>query len=487
MRLLLSIFAMLLLSTSQAFGQRTWNNSAADNNFANGANWTGWTGAFTGSDQNWDINLLGANRAILSTAVGNVQRDLRIGDNGAQGELEVTASGSMTVTRDLRLARAGGATGQAIMTVNGGSVTVNREIFIGQSDNPGNPTIFTLNGGSVTNTGASSILNVAHQANNRGNLTINDGTFTTRTALFADGGTGPSTATLTVAGGSLTTTGGGYAFASGNGGATATVNVSGTGSITSATSMSFGFGLNSVANLNMSGGALHATGSFITFGQNATGSTTTVNMTGGTIAADRINWANDSASATLSMSGGVMNMAANPASTSGNRGALVLGSAGADLDLSGLALISAERLLNNAGGSIDLGGSSTLHLKGSTIETAPGSGLLASPTFSFAEQFLLNDWTGALGTINFSSFDSLLRVVGDQETLSVGGPVNFVSLFSSAIGNSRITHNVAGGFFDVGFDGTHSYVRVVPVPEPSSLGMVSLFGLIAAGRRIRGR
>lgn len=486
MRISLSIVAMLLC-TSQAFGQRIWNNSAADNNFANGANWTGWTGSFAGSDQNWDVNLLGANRAILSTAVGNVQRDLRIGDNGAQGELEITNSGSLTVTRDLRLARAGGATGQAIMTVNGGSVTVNREIFVGQSDNAGNPTVLTLNGGSVTNTGVSSILNVAHQANNRGNLVINSGTFTTRTAIFADGGTGPSTATLTVTGGSLITTVGGYTFASGNGGANATVNVSGLGSVTSATSMSFGFGLNSVASLNMSGGALNATGSFITFGQNATGSTTNVIMTGGTINADRINWANDAATATLSMSGGVMNMAANTASTSGNRGALVLGSGGADLDLSGLALISAERLLNNAGGSIDLGGSSILHLKGSTIETAPGSGLLASPTFSFTEQFLLNDWTGAMGTINLSAWNSLLRVVGDQEILEVGGSVNFVSLFNDAISNNKITHNVVGGMFDVGYDGKYSYVRVVPVPEPSSLTMVGLISFMAACRRIRRR
>ena len=63
----------------------TVEQQRADNDFANGANWTGWTGGFTGSNQNWDINLLGADRAILSSAVGNVQQDVRIGDAGAQG------------------------------------------------------------------------------------------------------------------------------------------------------------------------------------------------------------------------------------------------------------------------------------------------------------------------------------------------------------------------------------------------------------------
>ena len=54
--------------------------------------------------------------------------------------------------------------------------------------------------------------------------------------------------------------------------------------------------------------------------------------------------------------------------------------------------------------------------------------------------------------------------------------VNFVSLFNDAITNGKITHSVAGGVFDIGFDGTHSYVRIVPIPEPSSLALVGLIG-----------
>jgi hypothetical protein len=414
--------------------------------------------------------------------------------------LEITNTGSMTVTRDLRLARAGTTTGQGILTVNGGSLTVGREIFVGQSDNPGNPTTFTLNSGTVTNTGTGAVLNVAHQSGNRGNLVINGGTFTTLSALMADGGTGISIASLTVTGGSLVTTVGGYSFAGGNNanpasptnGAKALVSLSGTGTITSATSMSFGFGTNSEASLNISSGTLNALNSFITFGQGAN-SSTTVTMSGGTINTDRLNFGNNAtAAASLNMSGGTINVTATSAAAS--RGALGLGSTTPDLDLSGSALISAERLNNNSGGSIDLGGAGILRLKGSTVEASPGVKANTAPTFSMTSAHVgASTWASILGTINLSSFNSRLEAIGTGEVVDgalVTDPdfnINFVSLFNDAIANSKITHNVAGGMFDVGFDGTYSYVRVVPVPEPSSLAMVGLLSVIVGSRRFRRR
>jgi hypothetical protein len=488
MRLHISILSMLLLGASQAFGQvRLWNNSAADNDFANHANWTGSPGDFTSaSTAQWDINLgVGANKAVLSTAIGDVVRDVRIGDAGTQGELEVTATGSMTITRDLRLARSGAATGQAIMTVNGGSVTVatvlgTGNIFIGQSDNPGNPTVFTLNSGSVTTINT---LNVAHQSNNKGNLVINGGTFTAGNAVMADAGGFPSEATLVVTGGSLTTTTGGLTFASSGGVNTATVTLSGSGQINSATSMSFGLGANSTVIVNMTGGTLNAPNSFLTFGQGAT-SNTTVTMSGGAINTDRLNIGNKNAdpalpptSAVLNMSGGTIEVAANIASTAGNRGAFVLGSTVPDVNLSGSSLVSAERLLINAGGSIDLADTAVLHLKGSTIETAPGSGVLAStsPTFSFAQQFFNGLWAEVLGKVNFSSVDSVLRVEGASETVAnptVGEPdlvLNFVDLFHAAIANNVITSGVSETNFLVEFDGTHTTVRLESNVAPAQI------------------
>jgi hypothetical protein len=469
MRFILTTVAMLLLCTSQAFGQRTWNNSANDNNFANGANWTGWAGGFTGSNQNWDINQLGANRAILSTAVGNVQRDVRVGDAGGQGELEVTATGSMTVTRDLRLARAGTSTGQAIMTVNGGSVTVNEQIFIGQSNNPGNPTIFTLNSGSVS---AGTTLNVAHQAGNRGNLVINGGSFTAANAVLSDSGNtdSPSFASLTVTGGSLTTTTGSFTFASSGGGNTATVNLSGTGTITSATSMSFGFGANSTANLNMSGGTLNALTGFIGFGQ-GDNANVTVTMSDGVINTERMGFANSlTATATLNMTGGVINLAQN-GGTASHSGGLRMQGPGATLNIGGDALVNAQKLYINDGGLLNLSGDALIDISGSTDGT--------NATFDFS--IGLVNWSQVNGEINFASTGALLRVAGESE--NIAGPVNFVNLFNGAIANGVFTHSVAGGSFNVGFDGTYSFVQVVP--EPSSLALFGLVGCIFGLRRHR--
>lgn len=482
-RISIPVVAWVLFSSSQVFGQiRVWNNSAADNDFANHANWTGSPGDFISlSTAQWDINLgVGANKAVLSTDIGNVVRDVRIGDAGTQGELEVTATGSMTITRDLRLARSGAATGQAIMTVNGGSVTVatvvgTGNIFIGQSDNPGNPTVLTLNSGSVTTINT---LNVAHQSNNKGNLVINGGTFTAGNAVMADAGGSPSVATLTVTGGSLTTTTGGLTFASSGGVNTATVTLSGSGQINSATSMSFGFGANSTVNVNMTGGTLNAPTSFLTFGQGA-GSNTTVTMSGGTINTDRFNIGNKNAdpalppmSAVLNMSGGTIEATADISSTAGNRGAFVLGSTVPDVNLSGTALVSAERLLINAGGTIDITGTALLHLKGSTIETAPGSGVLAStsPTFSFAQQFVTGLWAEVLGKVRLNEVGAVLRVEGESETIADPIPenpdqvLNYLALFNAAIANGVITTTLGPEFtLQASYDGVHTKVEVVSV------------------------
>jgi hypothetical protein len=482
MRLSVSICMLMLLMAPQAYGQiKQWNNSAADNDFANHANWTGSLGNFTAEpNAQWDINLgVGANKATIGTDIGDVFRDVRIGDAGTQGELEVTATGSLTITRDLRLARSGGVTGQAIMTVNGGSVTVatvagTGNIFIGQSDNPGNPTVFTLNSGSVS---TMNTLNVAHQANNKGSLVINGGTFTAGNAVLADGNTAPSVASLTVTGGSLTTTTGGFTFASSAGSNTATVTLSGSGEITSATSIAVGFGTNSTATVNMSGGTMNAPNSFVTFGQGA-GSTTTVTMSGGAINADRINWGNNAtANSTLNMTGGALTMTAAVGSTADNRGSLVLQSGNPQLNISGNSQISAERLLINAGGNIDLAGASLLHLKGSTRETVPGSGVLEStaPTLSFAQQFFSGLWAEVLGKVNFSSLDSILRVEGASETIAnstLGAPdlvLNFADLFNAAISNSVFTSSLSGATFVVEFDGTHTIVRLESSVPPAQI------------------
>jgi len=337
------------------------------------------------------------------------------------------------------------------VTVNGGgTLNVTENLFVGQSNRAQN--VFTLNSGTVAVTGN---LHVAPHID----------TVSPNPQVVTQG-------VLNINGGSFTAASGSFAFAD-----------------------------NSLASLNMTGGTLNATTGFLTFGQGFQ-SSTTVTMSGGTINADRINFGNIDTnssvgsltgaptSSVLNMSGGTINVTAN--SATGSRGALGLGSAAADLNLSGTALISAERLNNNPGGSIDLGGSSILDLKGSTIFASPGVVLNTSPTFSMTTAHVgISTWASTLGTINFSSTDSLLRVNGAGEVVDgvgVADPdfnINFVNLFNDAIVNNKITHNVAGGSFNVGFDGTHSFVRITAVPVPSSLALLGVVGCALSLRRFR--
>jgi hypothetical protein len=479
-----------LLESGQAIGQTyLWENSQNDNDFSNLQNWSGSPPGFTGSNATWRIDAVGADRAEANSAIGNVQQDLLIGvTNVGKGELAIGATGNMSVTRDLsvgdaggegtltvnsgvlnvgrnmRLGRQGGTDGFGIVSVDGGGIiTIGTNLFIGQSNRTQN--VFTLSDGSVQVAGT---LNVAHQANNQGILVIAGGTLSAADAFFADGGTAPSTATLSISGnGSLATTTGNLSFANNNGGATATINISGNGTLTSNTNIRIGFGTGSIATLNLSGGSVNALDSFLTFGQGA-GSQVTVNMTGGTINADRTAWANNlTSTAILNMSGGLINMVASPGSTQGTRGSLRLGEGESQLNLSGSAVVAAERLLINEGGRIDLDGSALLSLSGSTIDSLESPGVLASPTFSFTQQFVSGNWLEVLGTVNLSSVDSVLRVLGSEEAVvnpvdpeAPSVQINFVELLEAAIANDIITSGVEDSELIVEFDGSYTTVKL---------------------------
>jgi hypothetical protein len=454
--------ALTMLMVAPALGQVNWTNAAADNDLANPANWSPATG-FTGGNNTWDVNLLGANRAELSSSL-TMQRDLRIGDAGGQGELFING-GDLTVTRDMRHGRQGGATGFGLTTVEG-TLSVGRTLFIGQGETNSE---FNLHTGSVT---VGDSLNVAHQSNNNGTLNIAGGTFTVQSggAVFSDGGGGPSTSVLNISGnGSMNVVGANASFANNGGGATSTVSIADTGSLT-ANNVRIGFGDSSVATVNISGGSMNASTGFITMGQGADANVT-VNMSGGAINADRLIFANNGVS-TLNMTGGSINLA-NSGGGQSTAGALVLGSAGAALNIGGEAVVNAEKLFLNNGGLLTLSGNGLIDISGSTDGT--------NATFDFSSGLL--DWSSVLGQINFASTGAFLRVAGEDE--NIGGPVNFVNLFNEAINENVFYTTVSGGVFDVGYNagGNFSFVRVVP--EPSSLAMVVLIGAGLLSRRSR--
>lgn len=479
MRLSVSICMLMLLTAPQAFGQavpRDWNNSAGDKDFTNLSNWGGSPVDFDSEPNgDWRINLNGASRAELFTTIPNVVRDVKVGRQIGDGELYIGSSGSLS-TRDVYVGT-GNASGKGVLTVDsGGALTATRDLNVGNAQAEGR--VF-IEGGTVT-VARNVRLGEDGLTNGYGQVTVNSGTLNVNGSggLFV-GQSNRAQNLFTLTNGTVTVL---ETLNVAHQTDTQGVLVINNGSITARTG-AFGFGTNSTASLNITGGSLNTTTSFLTFGQGAT-SNTTVTMSGGTINTDRFNIGNKNAdpalpptSAVLNMSGGTIEAAADIASTAGNRGAFVLGSTVPVVNLSGTAFVSAERLLINAGGSIDLAGTALLHLKGSTIETAPGSGVLAStsPTFSFAQQFFSGLWAEVLGKVNFSSLDSTLRVAGASETIAnptLGGPdlvLNFEDLFNAAISNSVFTSSLSGATFVVEFDGTHTIVRLESSVPPAQI------------------
>jgi hypothetical protein len=468
-------------SASPAFGQRTWTNSQADNNFATLSNWTPVPTGFSGTNLVWNVNETGTNRAIVSSVVGNVQRDLFVGgtDAGVQGELVVGTGGSLTVTRTLELRRGSlDLSGNGVVTVTGNAdvATISGTITI--ADTAG------LSGGNN--------VRLANADNSVGILSISSGTVTAASTLgFAQGNA--SQATVGIDGGVLSAVGN-VRIASGtssqasvtmNGGELtagmdvflaavdgAQVALTMTGGTIAGASIRVAFGAGSQATMNISGGSINAPDNFITFGQ-AAGSTVNVVMSGGSITGDRIAWGNEpTASATLTMTGGTINVVRTGTNTSS--GAFSMQSGNPSLNISGSAVVNTEKLNINNGGLLTLGGDAIMNVTGST------DGL---PTFDFASALNSGTWSSVSGTIDFSSLTSLLQVTGTGETVTIGQTsfsYNYANLFNQAIANGVITRSVGAGFL-VGYDAGSDLTTVSVVPEPSTLavlgGVVVLLGV----------
>jgi hypothetical protein len=531
------VLGVALVFAPPTFGQSTftWSNSPGNNNFADASNWnpvpTSFTVSSTGS---WIINSLGGDRAIISTEIVDLQRDLLVGEQlGGRGELAIQSGGSVTVARLMRLGRGGGTTGYGDVTVNGGSLTVTQDIFVGQSDRPEN--IFRLQSGTVSTRGVF----VASASSSQGVLDISGGSFNVSSnAFFSDGSSAPSTSFLNLSGTGALAVSSTFSLAQNSGTATATATIKDTAALSAldlrvgngrystatlnikdnatltatdlrignnrdgtatfnmegdatitTTNLRIGFGRDSTTTLNIDGGTINATTGFTTFGENI-GANVTVNMTGGVLNAERINWANfaatdttPGASATLNMSGGVINVVRQPDSTNSTSGAFGLRAGEPEIFLTADAVVNAQRLLINDGGTLDLDGAAVMNVTGATDGRA---------TFDFLLGLLSDDWETVKGKINFSSLDAVLQVTGTGQTITDPSTFTytFADLFTQAIANGVITKNVAGSF-QIDYDAVNDLTTLSVVPEPSSamlaLGGLVLLGLSARGRRIQCR
>jgi hypothetical protein len=364
-----------------------WTNALGNNDFGDWRNWvvdgtTTLPTTWVSSTQNWQVNSVGADRAVVGPGqtVSGVDRNVLVGDaessvvaggpNGQSGELLVDG-GTLSITRNLRIGR-DSVTGTGVVTVaSGGVINTGYGLFVGQGPNAGSH--LNLIDGTInvtTNSSRTDGLRVAHFAGGDGTITVSGGSFNVQrgNALFGEGSNNlqPAKATLNLAGGGrFIVAAGNVGFGGNAGGVDAALTIADDAELQAANGR-FGFGANSTVSFVMTSGKLTIPSGYLTFGQ-AAEAVVTVSVSGGLIQTDRMVWGNhETAIATLAMTGGTFSIVRSVDSTSSNTGGLILGAGASTLDVDGDAVITAEKLRFTAGGLIRLGGAARLAVSGST-------------------------------------------------------------------------------------------------------------------------
>ena len=172
--------------------------------------------------------------------------------------------------------------------------------------------------------------------------------------------------------------------------------------------------LNGTGIVTITDGTLNALNTYTTFGDTGTAVFT---MSGGTLNIDRVTFGQKAGdSSTLNMSAGTININTSDATPASSSGSLRMGLGNANLNISGTAVITAEKLYIAEGGLINMSGG-TVSITGAED---------AQPTFNFTEA-AIGDMAGE---ILFNG--GHLLITGD-----------YVSLFDAAIGAGNIYTTVA--------------------------------------------
>lgn len=216
--------------------------------------------------------------------------------------------------------------------------------------------------------------------------------------------------------------------------------------------------LGGTGRLTLSGGTISVPNSYTTFGD---GGTAVVMMSGGVLNGDRQTWGQQVGdSSTLTMSGGTINITLTDPTPASNSGALTTSVGNPVLNISGTAVINADKLYINAGGLISMT-AGAIHITGA---------LDANPTFNFTEP----DIASMVGQIRFDG--GVFDVVGDHE-----------SLLDAAIGNGNIYTTLAGSAVDAVYSsGTGRTALQIVIPEPASIALMVLGAVFTFRRRNNG-
>ncbi|MDA7877622.1 hypothetical protein N9A89_06095 [Akkermansiaceae bacterium] len=200
LRIIVASLATTLVAGAAYGTEYFWTNTAADNDYLNGDNWTSGdppvmglpvlTGVAADDRNQMIVDLSGDDKAVLGDGVPPNVSAIRIGYNGTDGELEQTA-GNLVATLNSNDASRVGRNGQiGSWTMSGGTASINA-IQLGLGGGVGNMTIsagdLVISRGVRLNT-ISTSLSVG--LGGEGNFTISGGSILTRTGTqISDQGT----------------------------------------------------------------------------------------------------------------------------------------------------------------------------------------------------------------------------------------------------------------------------------------------------------
>ena len=527
---------------------------------ATAANWTGTTNQDWNTLTNWDADPNGANDTV-NVATGNfpiitatptfTPIDLLIGSNtGNTGRLDQTAGTLSTGAGNWMWVGEGGGTGTYNLSGTG-SLTAGA-LNVGAWGNAGATGTANINtSGTVDLTagngrpfgfGDASLL--VGENGSTGTFNLQSGTVNAAFSSRFAQGTG-SSATLTISGGSLNTTGefqfgrsatatatqsggtnastsyfvigrdsggigtynlsggtvnaattGGFAVLGSFSGAQGTLNVSGTGTFNSSVGGMI-IGESGTGILTLSGnGVVNIGTNGYQLGANASG-VGTLNLNGGTLQGGSV--FKGTGTGTFNFNGGILQATAASATFMTGLTAANVQSGGAKIDTNTFNITIAQALLDGGGGGgLTKSGLGTLTLS-SAANTYTGPTLISGGS-------LATDLTGSLGTGNVTVAD----IAGANLTLGNGSSIaNTATLFfgdagkitlnnastetvlgiiqtddSQSIGGGTFTAAQLNSFFGVSsFAGTGT-LTVVPEPSAAFLGGLGVFGLLRRRRKV---
>lgn len=456
------------------------------------------TGAFTLGESpgaNMTMTLNGTSAVTVGTGV------TAIGNQNGTGILNINSGTTFTNGGEIRVAYSGSNgtyTGSGTINVNGGTLQT-QALTLGRNNNDVASTLsgtVNLNSGTVNVTSGGALIGWRGTATT-GTLNISGGSFnlgTTATTSMNVGSFSGSTGSITVSGGALNLeNNSSLTFSNVN-----AVSTTGTLTISGGT----------VAFYSDAGTTAGGTGVVDLMNKTGTG-TNTLNLNGGTLAANQIKASNNTGTRVINFNGGtLMSSSSSLASTflaSGVATTANVRNGGAIIDTNGNSVTIGQALLhssiggdNATDGGLTKNGTGTLTLTGTNTYTGvttvvggtlatSGTGILgtgnitldSNVTLTLGNNISLGDAatltfnSGTTINMNFSGSDTLAGITNG--TISIGpGSYTAAQLDSFFGGGNFVDSGVLGGV-----------LTIVAVPEPKTSGMViaGVAMLVILGRR----